>query len=100
MNFIVLFCWTEGLGMVCNWMPMIESIWLLKDCACHEVTGVSDQPEGSGVIWKCKDRRSDKGLIRVWKDVSWGEAQMNGTSFLVRLNKACVISKTFLINRL
>ena len=28
MDFIVSFRWLKGLGMICNWVPMIEGIWL------------------------------------------------------------------------
>ena len=55
-----------------------------------------------GLEWSGSARTGavTKAWIKVWNDVSWGEAQMKGTSFLVRLNKVHAISKKFLINRL
>ena len=58
----VLFHRLMGLGMICNWVPTIKGIWLFKNCTCCKITGISDQPEGSGVVWKCEDRGSNKGL--------------------------------------
>ena len=44
-----------------------------------KVTGVSDQPEGSGVVWKCKDRCSDKGLNQDLEGcfLGWGPDELD-----------------------
>jgi hypothetical protein len=40
MNFIVTFCWLQGLGVVSNWMPMVQGIRLFQNSTCSKVTSV------------------------------------------------------------
>ena len=59
----VLFHRLMGLGMICNWVPTIEGIWLFKDCSCcKSLASVTNQ---NGLEWSGSARTgavTNKGL--------------------------------------
>jgi hypothetical protein len=50
MDLVVSFCWLQGLGMVSNGVPLVKGIWLLQYSTSGEVTSISDEAKGSGMV--------------------------------------------------
>jgi hypothetical protein len=55
MVFLVAFCWLQRLGVIGNWMPTIQGIWLFQNSACSKIAGICDEAKWFAVVWQSKD---------------------------------------------